>query len=213
MLGHFQVKWLQTLQHWCERNAMNAMPSKTSSLLLFSPASHSYESFVLTLIAVESYWLEPRLDGSMDCAEELVIESSVNASDADSQQCTTSDWAEDDQWLIVSKRDSKSRLLPPRMVFVGRQDCDICVPSTTVDMRHAVLFFNYRYFHVKDLNSAYGVGFDSLPILAFVQLLMTLTLFRHMWTTNEYLVNVTSDLNTQTAWDSDSDPTSSSSKR
>jgi centrosomal protein CEP170 len=63
------------------------------------------------------------------------------------------------QWIIVSKRDGKTKLLPRGMIFVGREECDIILSSTTVDKRHAVIFFNTtnEQFHVKDLNSSYGV--------------------------------------------------------
>lgn len=94
--------------------------------------------------------------------EQLVVDSSLVSQCAAGAGGDSEPKSDDHQWLIVSKRDSKSRLLPPRMVFVGRQDCDICVPSTTVDTRHAVLFFNDHCFHVKDLNSAYGVRVTAL---------------------------------------------------
>lgn len=69
------------------------------------------------------------------------------------------------QWVLASK-DGTEHVLPPGMIFIGRQECDIIVDSASVDKRHAVIFFNPsdRQFHVKDLNSVTGTYLNGIRI-------------------------------------------------
>ncbi|CAN7999900.1 unnamed protein product [Ixodes hexagonus] len=69
------------------------------------------------------------------------------------------------QWVLASK-DGTEHALPPGMIFIGRQECDIIVDSASVDKRHAVIFFNPsdKQFHVKDLNSVTGTYLNGIRI-------------------------------------------------
>uniref|UniRef100_A0A131Y238 Putative ark protein kinase family n=1 Tax=Ixodes ricinus TaxID=34613 RepID=A0A131Y238_IXORI len=69
------------------------------------------------------------------------------------------------QWVLASK-DGTEHTLPPGMIFIGRQECDIIVDSASVDKRHAVIFFNPsdKQFHVKDLNSVTGTYLNGIRI-------------------------------------------------
>lgn len=97
--------------------------------------------------------------GDCDGDGNFVTVKSVSKTSTPSSACNSVNF----QWVIMNKRDGKSKSLPHGMIFVGREDCDLILNSATVDKRHAVIFYNKanEQFHVKDLNSSYGVSCTS----------------------------------------------------
>ncbi|RWS17756.1 uncharacterized protein B4U79_02518 [Dinothrombium tinctorium] len=80
----------------------------------------------------------------------------------------------DSEWIIVNKRDGKSKQLARSMVFVGREECDIILHSSSIDKRHAVIYFNAKdnLFYIKDLNSTYGTFINDakIPELTYIKI-------------------------------------------
>ncbi|XP_022658212.1 uncharacterized protein LOC111249102 isoform X2 [Varroa destructor] len=70
------------------------------------------------------------------------------------------------EWSLKLPYDAKPIRLQPSMIFVGRSECDILVNSTTVDKRHAVIYFNQhdQQFHIKDLNTLSGTYVNGIRI-------------------------------------------------
>ncbi|XP_003742370.1 forkhead-associated domain-containing protein 1 [Galendromus occidentalis] len=78
------------------------------------------------------------------------------------------------EWNLKLPYEEKPIRLQPSMIFVGRTECDIVVNSTTVDKRHAVIYFNQQdqQFHIKDLNTLSGtyVNGTRIPEQSYVKL-------------------------------------------
>ncbi|XP_076305959.1 uncharacterized protein LOC143222802 isoform X2 [Tachypleus tridentatus] len=70
-----------------------------------------------------------------------------------------------DNWILLGKGGA-SYHLPQSMIFIGRQECDILLQSSSVDKRHAVICYDAseRYFCIKDLNSLNGTYLNGLRI-------------------------------------------------
>ncbi|XP_022253992.1 centrosomal protein of 170 kDa-like isoform X2 [Limulus polyphemus] len=70
-----------------------------------------------------------------------------------------------DNWILLGKGGA-SYHLPQSMIFIGRQECDILLQSSSVDKRHAVICYDAseRCFCIKDLNSLNGTYLNGLRI-------------------------------------------------
>ncbi|XP_060559876.1 centrosomal protein of 170 kDa protein B-like isoform X3 [Ruditapes philippinarum] len=78
---------------------------------------------------------------------------------------------EEGDWCLVSSHGNRHKL-PKTMIFLGREECDIEVQSSTVDKRHAVVTFDHylRRFKIKDLSTANGtfVNKNRIPEQEYV---------------------------------------------
>ncbi|KAG1671725.1 Centrosomal protein [Nymphon striatum] len=80
----------------------------------------------------------------------------------------------DSGWVLVGGKNNTEHLLPPTMIFLGREECDVILVSQSVDKRHAVITYDHylHRFKVKDLNSANGtyVNNSRIPEQTYVKL-------------------------------------------
>lgn len=70
-----------------------------------------------------------------------------------------------DDWSLVDKSGHHHRL-PKTMLFMGREECDIVVKTSTVDKRHAVITFDHYLdkFKIKDLSTSHGTYVNDKKI-------------------------------------------------
>uniref|UniRef100_A0A673Z037 Centrosomal protein 170B n=1 Tax=Salmo trutta TaxID=8032 RepID=A0A673Z037_SALTR len=68
-------------------------------------------------------------------------------------------------WFLVSSSGTRHRL-PPEMIFVGREECELMLQSRSVDKQHAVVNYNPATDEhmVKDLGSLNGTFVNDLRI-------------------------------------------------
>ncbi|XP_024285795.2 centrosomal protein of 170 kDa protein B isoform X2 [Oncorhynchus tshawytscha] len=68
-------------------------------------------------------------------------------------------------WFLVSSSGTRHRL-PPEMIFVGREECELMLQSRSVDKQHAVLNYDPATDEhmVKDLGSLNGTFVNDLRI-------------------------------------------------
>ena len=103
-----------------------------------------------------------------DCdGSESVTADSVEISHNGPISESTSIHAFDTTWALTSARNSVQLRVEPRngfVCFIGLDaaSCELVIRSghgdTTIDGRQAVLVFANGAFHIKDLNSSYGVS-------------------------------------------------------
>ncbi|KAK6307172.1 hypothetical protein J4Q44_G00223200 [Coregonus suidteri] len=68
-------------------------------------------------------------------------------------------------WFLVSSSGTRHRL-PPEMIFVGREECELMLQSRSVDKQHAVVNYSPATDEhmVKDLGSLNGTFVNDLRI-------------------------------------------------
>ncbi|KAL0969184.1 hypothetical protein UPYG_G00223600 [Umbra pygmaea] len=68
-------------------------------------------------------------------------------------------------WFLVSSSGTRHRL-PPEMIFVGREECELMLQSRSVDKQHAVVNYDPATDEhmVKDLGSLNGTFVNDLRI-------------------------------------------------
>eukprot|EP00105_Crassostrea_gigas_P024175 XP_011444329.1 PREDICTED: centrosomal protein of 170 kDa protein B isoform X8 [Crassostrea gigas] len=83
----------------------------------------------------------------------------------DSEQLEDPTPSHSDDWSLVDKSGHHHRL-PKTMLFMGREECDIVVKTSTVDKRHAVITFDHYLdkFKIKDLSTSHGTYVNDKKI-------------------------------------------------